>query len=97
MFGSWGVVVGSLVGEADGALLARLPEERRAHILHQRMLRRIRDKENNMRNRLVRRRTAIWAKWWSRIGMGVALSVAIPLAVALVALVWSFALRFMLG
>lgn len=79
---------GAIVGYFDANYLAELPPELRAKVLHARVMERIRDKETNMRNRLERRRHAIWWKWcarlfWFAIGM-----VAAPLFIVLVTWCW---------
>jgi hypothetical protein len=81
----------------DGQWLSQLPMCERSRVLRGRMLKRLLDKETNMRNRLARRRAAIWAKWWSRFGILLAFSIAIPLCISLLGFLWNMALHTTLG
>lgn len=52
----------------------------------------ITDKETNMKNRLERRRHAIWWKWAVRLTYFSAFMVAVPLFIKLVSLCWEWVL-----
>jgi hypothetical protein len=65
-----------------------LPPEEQAKEWYRRKLARIVDKENNMRNRVERRRHAIWWKWTTRLSWFCFFMVALPLSIALVNWCW---------
>lgn len=81
----------------ENAWLEHLPPERRARELRDRMLARIRDKEQNMKTRLERRREAIRAKWTSRICYTLAMAVAVPAAVVGISFLWKLAVEMVLS
>lgn len=52
------------------------------------MMARIRDKETNMKNRLERRRDAIWRKWASRLAWTCAVIVGVPIFITFATICW---------
>lgn len=73
-------------------IIARMNEQQQRSYLHNQMMRRIRDKEENMRSRLCRRRTAIFWKWFLRAVYLVAAMIFLPIFIGTVSSLWSWAL-----
>ena len=69
---------------AEGAMLGMMTPEQREAYCRERTLARIKDKETNMKNRLERRRHAIYWKWTSRALCATAALIAIPLMIRLI-------------
>ena len=76
----------------DRAFLDQLSPTSRAKELHRRKMARISDKESNMKDRLARRRHAIWWKWTVRGLWGCFFIIAIPLFLALANFCWQLIL-----
>lgn len=76
----------------DWSYLAALSPEDYRKEMDRRKMARIMDKETNMRNRLERRRHAIWWKWTVRGSFFAGAMVAVPLFIKLVSSCWEWVL-----